>query len=188
MGTHLGYLFERLDLDTFEADHDIDSGAEKRDVDEWCLARLCLGDEGGDEQMKLFWGRSECPACANEGALLHGGFRLRGGVELEIEEGGEDASEHPPCVGRSKVWGGGERGGVETTGPAEEDKEICGGVGAGSGQWTWDKGETKGRPGEVGYFVCQPAEDVVEDAEFWSVTDGLVSVHEKHSDVLYGIA
>ena len=77
----------------------------------------------------MFWGRPECPACANERAFLHGGFRMCGGVELEIEEGGEDASENTPCVGRRKVWGSGDTGGVETTGPGEEDKEICGSIG-----------------------------------------------------------
>ena len=42
--------------------------------------------------------------------------------------------------------------------------------------------------GQVGYFVCKPAEDVVENAELWCATDGFVFLDETHSDVLYGIA
>jgi len=78
----------------------------------------------------MFWGRPECPACAHERAFLYGGFRSCGGIELEVEECGEDARQYAPCVGRNKVGGSGDAGGVEPTGPVEEDKEISRGVGA----------------------------------------------------------
>lgn len=42
--------------------------------------------------------------------------------------------------------------------------------------------------GYVGYFVCKPAEDMVEDAKFGRVTDGFVFLDETHSNLLYGIA
>ena len=46
----------------------------------------------------MLGGRSECPAGAHECAFLHRGFGSGGGVEEEIEESGEDAGEHWPCV------------------------------------------------------------------------------------------
>jgi len=45
-----------------------------------------------------------------------------------------------------------------------------------------------GRPGYACDLVCKPAEDVVEDAEFWCVADGLVFLHEAHANLLDGIA
>lgn len=48
---------------------------------------------------------------------------------MEIEEGSEGASEDTPRVGRNKVRGDRETGGIETTGPVQKDKDICGGVG-----------------------------------------------------------
>lgn len=152
-----------------------------------------MRDEHGHEQMKMLWGRSECPAGAHERAFLHGGLRTCGGAELEIEEGSKNAGEHTPCVGRNKVWGSGETGGVETTGPAQKDKDVCCGVGTGerwihAGQWMGRWGRPLGWFGHVGHLVCKPAEDILEDTELGRVTDGFVSLDETHSDLLYGIA